>query len=393
MADNEKKKRGGFFVLEKQVFHNACDQGLQSAIALLVLSRFSNRKGDLTRASANAIEKYTGIGRSRAHEAIKRLEDKGIVRRLGSRTRPRYSIATAESLPDPRGTLEDRQIAALERAVKGEKLTRSEQSLLTNMERAGWVRHVGAKYEAIPRDSSDPLWLPNELVDGIPDAPAPVERVRQTGDVLTLRLFVDLYSAHRLDEWHGVNPELLWLQYDEVFRQPVGSVILLAWEPSRPGGLHARRKSEITSSQTDGSQEGDKLLFERIDTLGRLGLLQFVPHVVDGGGAVVYPCPQTLSRADDERGLPIEREVGAAARAAAGKLLPFERGSLPCGAIVAVVPRHMGTATLIGIARLTFRPKTAMTAAWLSDLSKNCARWIQTFEDRDGGTGAIAKTG
>jgi hypothetical protein len=80
--------------------------------------------------------------------------------------------------------------------------------------------------------------------------------------------------------------------------------------------------------------------FERLAMIERLGLLVFVPHVVDGDGAPVYPCSKSTGHA-------MEVELGAAAREAAiGIAEAWESDDVDdpnCDDIIAVVPAH-GTA-------------------------------------------------
>ncbi len=60
--------------------------------------------------------------------------------------------------------------------------------------------------------------------------------------------------------------------------------------------------------------------------------------------------------------------------------------------IIAVVPLHMTRAYLVGVARLTFRPKTAMTAAWMAELGATHAAWMARFKSASlGETKGIAK--
>lgn len=398
-----KPKRGGFFIVERGMFHRACGLGLRPAVALLILARFTQGKGAISRASSNAIEKRTGIGRKAAREAIGALEKAGIVTRLGSATRPVHRLTRHLDLPDPRGAITETQGEAFKRAVikgraaaidplKAPKLNRNDAAIMANLERAGHVRRVGHGWEAIPREPGEPVWLPNELVDGVNGNPSPVELVRQTGDPMTLRLLVDLYTAHRLDEWHGVDPRIVWEKFDEVYRRELGAALVLAWKPSASGARWASWDNSITSPHKGDEKSPGEAVFARLGMLHRLGLLIFVPHVVDGDGAPVYPCSRSV-------GHPLELELGAAAATAAENLLyARSRGGreeppdLDGSEILAVVPAHMARASLVGVARLTFRPKTAMTAAWLSELAATHAEWMARFESAAlGETQGIAK--
>ena len=399
-AARQKPKRGGFFIVDRGMFHKACALGLRPAIALLILARFTQGKSPISRASSNAIEKRTGIGRKAAREAIAALEAAGIVTRSGTTTRPVHRITRHEDLADPRGPITEAHRKAFERAtlnskaaamnpLTAPKLSRVDAALMGQLEKVGHVRRVGQRWEAVPRAPGEPVYLPNELVDGIGANPSPVELIRQTGDALTLRLLVDLYTAHRLDEWHGVDPRIVWQKFEEVYRREVGSVLVLGWKA--PGKEWANNANTITIPHK--SDDNLSALWPRLAMLQRLGLLVFVPHVVDGDGAPVYPCSPST-------GHPMEVELGAAAREAALNIVrsrdPGSRSGEPdpddVADIIAVVPLHMARASLVGVARLTFRPKTAMTAAWMAELGATHAAWMERFKSASlGETKGIAK--
>jgi hypothetical protein len=390
--------RGGFFVIELESFHDACALGLRPAVALLILSRFTGRGGTLTRASVNSIEKRTGIGRKAAREAIEALVARGIIRREGSATKPRFVIVRIADRPDPRGSLTEAQRSVVARALRGEKLSKRDAAVAANLAARGFVKRTpSGGFEEVPRDDATPVWLPNELVDGVNGNPSPVELVRQTGDVMTLRLLVDLYEAHRLDEWCGVDPRMVRERYKELYRHERGVAFVLVFEAST---LEMWPEKPVTKPHV---VDGDARAFwPRLKTLQNFAIVRFVPHVVDGDAAVVYPCaPSSLSA--QRRGEAAEARIGDAAFVAASNIL--EAGTEESEAfeeavgidydvgvfvpnddiVVAVVPRHMEKASVIGVARLTFRPKTRATTAWLSELAQTAEQWEANFASAEKG--------
>jgi hypothetical protein len=73
--------RGGFFAVDRRAWARVCRLGMNSAVAYLVLARGTGGDNRTTKWSTNAIERYTGISRSRAAKAIADLEqDKAVVR-------------------------------------------------------------------------------------------------------------------------------------------------------------------------------------------------------------------------------------------------------------------------------------------------------------------------
>ncbi len=97
--------RGGFFAVDRRAWARVCRLGMNPAVAYLVLARGAGGDNRTTKWSTNAIERYTGISRSRTAQAIAVLEqDKAVVRDPASkRDRPKYKIAPAHEIPGREG--------------------------------------------------------------------------------------------------------------------------------------------------------------------------------------------------------------------------------------------------------------------------------------------------
>ena len=67
------KGTGDFFAVDYGAWPAVCGQGLNAAVAYVVLARFSGRDNMHTAASIQAIEKYTGMGRERARASVDAL--------------------------------------------------------------------------------------------------------------------------------------------------------------------------------------------------------------------------------------------------------------------------------------------------------------------------------
>jgi hypothetical protein len=85
-------KVAGFFAIDHRNWARICGLGVNSAVAYLVLARGSGKSNRETAWSIQAIEKYTGIARSRVHDAVRNLLDDAIVRQLRTGTRPKYDL-------------------------------------------------------------------------------------------------------------------------------------------------------------------------------------------------------------------------------------------------------------------------------------------------------------
>ena len=74
--------RGEFFAVDKRSWAEACQLGMQAAVAYLVLASGTGRDNLRTSWSTNAIERYTGVGRKRAKTAIDKLINAHLLRRV-----------------------------------------------------------------------------------------------------------------------------------------------------------------------------------------------------------------------------------------------------------------------------------------------------------------------
>jgi hypothetical protein len=237
------------------------------------------------------------------------------------------------------------------------------------------LRHAdGERYRAIRHDEiaaakPDWIWLPNALVDGAAGETAPVELIRQTGSVETLRLLVELYRAHNLDENGGLHFRQIRQDYQ---RHKVGE-----WGPFVVWGF----ATDLVKAWPDAPFVAPHLTIERDEKgqrwrwtefwprwhrLHGLGLIEYVAHLVDADtqqGELMHPM------ALQNTGLEVERELFHAANMAAQAMItPGQLAWANKQGVVALAPvlRHIEGVQMLGIARLRYRPKTRRTQEFLS---------------------------
>jgi hypothetical protein len=130
----------GFFAVNRLLLEDAYQLGMNPSCSLLVIAAGSGRGNDKSKWSCHAITTYTSISRSRSKQAVDVLvENRLLTRRPGRNYRsPEYLI---------RRSKEDKDI-----------------------------------------------WLPISFVCGAENETPPLEKLRQTGDVGTLQLMLDIYA-------------------------------------------------------------------------------------------------------------------------------------------------------------------------------------------------------
>jgi hypothetical protein len=396
------KGQGDFFAVDRRAWARACGLGLNPAVAYLVLARGTGADNRATTWSVQAVEKYTSVSRGRAHEALKALRRAGLVQVLREGTRPKYRLVPAHEVPGCEGhpppALDDAEQRLFDQLARGESWVsgkggktwdyRNPRTVAKALVAKGWARELGGnRFAPIPHDLDaaarpDWIWLPNELVTGAADETPPVELVRQAQDVMTLRLLVDLYHAQNLREDGGVSRQLMWRKHERVevghqaqftvwgFRYKGGSV---TW--SGPTACHRREK--LTEEEKAAGKNAGVDFFRREGQLTRLGLLEWVPHLVEGAGPeaeVIHP----LGHGGTEG---LENLLGAAAEEAAAAMLTEGQHAwaLENDLWLAPVPRHIAEVQLVGVARLRYRPRTRMTAAWWADLQAKGERHLACY--------------
>jgi hypothetical protein len=280
MLDEKPGAKGGFFAVDSRVWAKACQLGMNEPVAYLVLARGTGRDNRTTMWSVESVERYTGISRHRAAAAVKNLQAKDLTRLLRGGTKPKYELIPFGELSgnDPRPGLSYYEQMAVDRVQRGLKLSRNLHGQARGAAKKGWLVENQGEFTIAPPPEilPDLIWLPNELVTGAASEIPPLELLRQTQDTMALRLLVDLYHAHNLREDGGVTRRLLYEEYE---RHDVGGQGELAVCGFRSKHLSARWEGPIAPHR-DKDNDG-KNLWRRVNQLRELGLLEFVPHLVE----------------------------------------------------------------------------------------------------------------
>jgi hypothetical protein len=414
MGDGDAKKGatkgvGEFFLIDLRAWARVCALGLYPAICYLVLARGSARDNRTTAWSVNAIERYTGIGRPRAKKAIKDLEASRIIQRQGGPTTPRYVLTPAHEIPGCEGfpppTITREEMLVVDHLSSGETWLPNRstpewghlnpRTLAGALSRKGLVQDLGAgHFKAVVYDADaaarpDWIWLPNTIIDGASDETAPVELIRQSQSVVALRLFVDLYHAHNLASDGGIHFRHIWKSFD---RHKVGERGAFTIWGFQSGEETARLSAPFVKPHLSGRNEtihregggthtrdaGWSTFWDIWGTLTRLGLVEFVGHIVEADTEEAEPIhPYAINEGEK-----IERRLANAAHNAAEAMLTEGQRQWAREHGLALVPvrSHLAAVQMVGIARLRYRPRTKATAAWFAR-QREWEEWVGRYDE------------
>ena len=375
---------------------------MNAAAAYLVLARGSARDNRTSTWSVNAIESYTGISRSRAQAAVNGLQGNGLLEAPRGGTRPQYRLRPAHEVPGCEGqlppVLDAIEQRLFDQLMAGETLLpnrstkafagKNPRLLASSLIRKGWAKDAGqGHFQPVAHDletasKPDWIWLPNALVTGAASETPPLELVRQTQDPMTLRLLVDLYHAHNLREDGGISRTHIRQKYERLrvgqraqfavwgFRYRSGYVM---W----PALLRCHRRVELTPEEQQAGANAGVDYFRREQQLTRLGLLEWVPMLVESDG----PEAEVIHPVGMGGGDSLEDQIGTAAHhAALSMLTEAQQGWAEReGLRLVPVPQHVANVQVAGTARLLYRPRTRMTAAWWADLQGRGRGYLENY--------------
>jgi len=183
--------KGNFFAINKPEFAQACELGLNPAVAYLVLACGTGRDNIRTRWSCDSINRYTGMSWIRARDAVRRLETVGI--------------------------------AALNKPL---------------VRRGRPLRLLRTCLDA------QAIWLPKEIVVGDGTEARPLQTIRETGELGLLSCLIDLYAEQELLGDGGIPRSILRTTYDTRWIADLDEYRLLALELDRPQRERERRLPE-----------------------------------------------------------------------------------------------------------------------------------------------------
>lgn len=398
MTDENKKgskgSGGEFFALDYDAWPAVCGLGQNAAVAYVVLARFTMRDNTHTAASVQAIEKYTGMARIRAQEAINALINARLVERVpeSPRTRPRYILRSwHDAHPDVKGRKACfyNVLGRLgQLGTYSRKAWPTLDSDVADARDAGLILHSGkSSWKANdPSAERNLVWMPNAFVSGTSAGEVPpLRRLRETGTVDALRLVIDLYATHHLADDGGVSPRVVWQPWERhVIATTEHHNILGFTQPKQEDGQFIGGKFNVESRAWNGFEAIGSKAWDSMHAVERLGLVEVVTTLFDGPeGEPMFPINHEPASTSTDAVL-INR-CGLAAHMAAetwgGAAVQKWWGDHPGDKHLLMAHRHVQNATLRGIYRLRYRPHTKATARWWGKLVNVTEAWVAKFNE------------
>lgn len=220
----------GFFGVSRNLIDRSIELGMDPACSLIVIAAGTAKDNRSTSWSCHSVKNYTSISRQRSKQAVKLLLANNIL-----------SLKPHKNKKHP-------------------------------------------KYRINHDTDDEMIWLPKGFVTGVSDETPPLERLRQTGDVLTLKLMLDIYAVCSIAEEGGLPWDVVSVPYKS---QRIGeSRQYTIW------GFTAENTTCYTSNELVSVHKIDgefREFWRRLTSLEDMGLVQLVVVAFDAKeGAVMF---------------------------------------------------------------------------------------------------------
>jgi hypothetical protein len=204
-----------------------------------------------------------------------------------------------------------------------------------------------------PKEDELMLWLPNTLVDGAGKEVPPITKLRESCNVDLLQKFIELYDVQDLETDGGIPRTIAWVEYERTKICPVGPFTLYGFDESEMLATARDLFAEYSGAEDEsGSRGAWTILRPLID----MGLIQYVTYMAesrDKESELIYPVNPETNEAIDSLLLWLEESGG---KGFAFKAEEFEHHGIAMA--------HIKQATMVGLLRMTYRPKTSKTSRW-----------------------------
>lgn len=318
-----------FFVVDRNVFHRVSLLGIDAQVTYLVAAMGTGKDHSTTAYGAHAVERYAGLPRGRAREGFNTLRREKLLRHYGKRERIGPRIIQRRRLVLPAKT------------------------------------------------KRDLIFMPSTLVTGTGTEQSPLSIIREMGDPLTIRMLVDLYGAHNLVDYWGIDTAILRATWEKKSICERGEWVI--WGFTR--GSFQARADDLIKPHLILNEEYKKdwsAFWARLGALTGAGLIEWIPTLFgssEDDAPPIMPVDGNLNP---------ELELSAAIEAAADSMMTdWQVDGADCELIVPV-RRHLYDCEIRSIARLLYRPNTNQISQWFAHLCKVSRRYSDLYQSITG---------
>lgn len=204
-----------------------------------------------------------------------------------------------------------------------------------------------------PKDEKSLLWLPNELIDGAGKEVPPIMKLRESSNLELLQKFIELYGVQDLDNDGGLPRTVAWSHFSRNKICDTGHFTLYAFNrkatTAKSDGLFA----DYQGREDDKGNQGPWTILNPLAEMGLLRHYLYMAESEDPEAELIYPVNEEteIAIAGLQNWLEESGGIGFSERS-------YEVEHL------GVAVSYAKKATMVGLYRLHYRPKTGKTSRW-----------------------------
>jgi len=204
-----------------------------------------------------------------------------------------------------------------------------------------------------PDDDKRLIWLPNEIIDGAGGEIPPITRLRETDRLDLLQVFILLYGLQDLDNDGGIPRKFARSRYTRTKVCDVGHMTLYGFKPDATTATACGIFERYHKQKDEDGNQGAWIALTPLSNMGLIEHRVYMAESDDDESELIYP-------------------FNEATKSAVASLLYSLEGNGAYGFVqkatdyddVGLAPQHIKKATMIGLYRMKYRPKTGKTGRW-----------------------------
>lgn len=217
-----------------------------------------------------------------------------------------------------------------------------------------------------PADMDSFIWLPREIIEGAGNETPPVRRLRERGDALLFQKFIELYSVHDLTADGGLPRTLVRINYDRVVLGPHGVFVMYGFKNKSATATSVGPLKSLTGIEDDDKNKGAWIVLTPLQQMGLLEVVTYMAESRDHESELLYQVNDETCAAMTLLSFHLEQEGGQGFSRSLDAHLP----------LAGLAVRDLKDATMVGVYRLRYRPKTTKTTVWFATEQAQTERFV-----------------
>lgn len=205
-----------------------------------------------------------------------------------------------------------------------------------------------------PQEVEDFIWLPNELVDGAGNETPPIRRLRERGELGLLQKFIELYSIHDLTADGGLPRAMVRTSFERTKIGLHGPFAMYGFQKKETTANAIEPLTEFNGAVDEDNNRGAWVILKPLLNMGLIECVNYMVESDDYESEFLYQINDETTEAMDFFTGMLDVSGGEGFARQIYKFYP----------LVGLAIQDLKHATLVGVFRLRYRPKTAKTTVW-----------------------------